>query len=113
MKWCLPQASLPEGKGPAVDITGATTGVSVAEETIDADVTVDNNVTADDPVVVTGDVAADVTAVNNAINGTRISTIVIELFKILPTQILNRKFSCNYNSKSCVTSKVVKGEHVK
>lgn len=48
MKWCLPLASLPEGKGPAVDITGATTGVSVAEETIDADVTVDNNVTAGD-----------------------------------------------------------------
>ena len=56
-------ASLPDSKGPAGDIVGATAGVSVAEVTVD--------------------VTADVTAVNKAIkNRTRIYAIVIELLKM-------------------------------
>ena len=52
--------SLPDGKGPARDIVGAT--ASVAEVTVG--------------------VTADVTALNNAINRTRICAIVIELLKM-------------------------------
>ena len=55
-------ASLPDGKGPAGDIVGATAGVSVAEVTVG--------------------VTADVTAVNKAINRTRIYAIVIESLKM-------------------------------
>ena len=54
--------SLPDGKGPARDIVGATASVSVAEVTVG--------------------VTADVTALNNAINRTRICAIVIELLKM-------------------------------
>ena len=53
---------LPDSKGPAGDIVGATAGVSVAEVTVG--------------------VTADVTAVNKAINRTRIYAIVIELLKM-------------------------------
>ena len=61
--------SLPDSKGPAGDIVGATAGVSVAEVTVG--------------------VTADVTAVNKAINRTRIYAIVIELLKMSATKILN------------------------
>lgn len=54
--------SLPDSKGLAGDIVGATAGVSVAEVTVG--------------------VTADVTAVNKAINRTRIYAIVIELLKM-------------------------------
>ena len=54
--------SLPDAKGPARDIVGATASVSVAEVTVG--------------------VTVDVTALNNAINRTRICAIVIELLKM-------------------------------
>ena len=64
----LPLASLPNGKGPATDIDGATAGVTVAKITVD--------VTVDITVYVA------VTTVNRAINRTKICAIMMGLLKM-------------------------------